>query len=534
MATQTVPFPAWRRPGRIPARLGLRLASVLIGAVFAAPTVVVIARAASQSSDAGALAGQLAGPLWRSFQLAVLVSATAAVLGTGLAWLVSRTDLPGRRLWRVVLVLPLVLPSFVGAAAFIAGLAPDGLLHLALDGAGITPPRRFRGLGAAWLVLSAFTYPYVLLPVSARLATMPQSLDDSARMLGHSAWSCFVRVTLPHIRSSVASGSLLVFLYSLSEFGAVQLLGFDTLTRVVYAARLVDRPTSFGAAALLAVSAALVVTAERRLRGLPAADDRASALNPGRPVRLGWGALPATALCALMAAAGLLVPLASLGLWAQRGLASGRVDLGQLAGPARTTAWVGVVAAVLAVVVVFPLAVASVRHPHPSSGLAAIGVAGGFAVPGLVIALSLAYLTLNTPLLDRFYQSTALLVVAYVLHFGLQALGSDEQGVRSVPGSVRESAALLERSWWRRSVRVDLPLMTPNLVAGGGLVLLSTVKELPATLLLSPIGFSTLATTIFNAYEDGFYAEVGAASLLLVGVSAALTWLLVLRRGLAG
>jgi len=517
-----------------PARLGLRVTSLLIGAVFAAPTAVILGRAVSQSTDVGALARQLAGPLWRSFQLAALVSATAAVVGTALAWLVTRTDLPGRRLWRVVLVLPLVLPSFVGAAAFIAGLAPDGLLHLALDSVGVTPPRRFRGLGAAWLVLSAFTYPYVLLPVSARMTTMPQSLDDSARLLGHSAWSAFARVTLPHIRGSVAAGTLLVFLYSLSEFGAVQLLGFDTLTRVVYAARLVDRPTSFGAAALLAVAAALVVAGERRLRGRAGTDDRASSVGSVRPVRLGWGAVPATAACALVATTGLAVPLASLGLWAQRGLASGRVDLGELVGPARTTAWVGVVAAVLAVIVVFPLAVASVRHPHPSAGLAAVGVAGGFAVPGLVIALSLAYLTLNIPVLDRFYQSTALLVVAYVIHFGLQALGSDEQGVRSVPRPVRESAALLERSWWRRFSRVDLPLMVPNLVAGGGLVLLSTVKELPATLLLSPIGFSTLATAIFNAYEDGFYAEVGVASLLLVGVSAALTWLLVLRRSLAG
>ena len=104
--------------------------------------------------------------------------------------------------------------------AFVAGLAPGGVLHLALEAVGLAPPRRFRGLGAAWLVLSAFTYPYVLLPVSARLSTVPQSLHDSARLLGHSAWSTFVRVTLPHIRASVAASTLLVFLYTLSELGA--------------------------------------------------------------------------------------------------------------------------------------------------------------------------------------------------------------------------------------------------------------------------------------------------------------------------
>ena len=517
----------------VPAHLGLRLACALVGALFAAPAAVVLARAASLGGDLVPLARQLGGPLWRSVQLAGLVSATAAVVGTLLAWVVTRTDLPGRRLWRVVLVLPLVLPSFVGAAALVAGLAPGGIVHLVLEAVGITPPRRFRGLGPAWLVLSAFTYPYVLLPVSARLSTVPQSLHDSARLLGHSAWSAFVRVTLPHIQASVAASTLLVFLYTLSELGAVQLVGFDTLTRVVYASRLVDRPTSFGAAALLAVLAAGAVFGERRLRGR-ARTDSGVALVPGRPVRLGWAAVPATAACALVAAVGLLVPLASLGLWAQRGLASGRVELGQLVGPARSTAAVGVAAALLAVLAVLPLALASVRRPHPSAGLATVGVASGFAVPGLVIALSLAYLTLNTPLLGRFYQSAALLVVAYVVHFGLQALGSNEQAVRSVPDPVRESATLLEASRWRRVTRIELPLMAPNLAAGGGLVLLSTVKELPATLLLAPIGFTTLATTIFNAYEDGFYAEVGAASLLLVAVSATLTWLLVLRRRLVG
>ncbi len=502
--------------------------------VFAAPVVLVLARAASLGGELGPLARQLGGPLWRSIQLAGLVSATAAGVGTLLAWLLTRTDLPGRRVWRVLLVLPLVLPSFVGAAAFVAGLAPGGVLHLALETVGITPPRRFRGLGAAWLVLSAFTYPYVLLPVSARLSTVPQSLHDSARLLGHPPWSVFVQVTLPHIRASVAASTLLVFLYTLSELGAVQLVGYDTLTRVVYAARLVDRPTSFGAAALLALLAAGVVGAERRLRGRAARQDDAIALVPGRPISLGWAAGPAAAACALVASIGLLVPLASLGSWAQRGIAAGRVDPGELIGPARSTALVGVAAAVLAVIVVLPVAAASVRHPHRDAGLAALGVAGGFAVPGLVIALSLAYLTLNAPWLGRLYQSAGLLVAAYVVHFGLQALGPDEQGLRSVPQAVRESSALLEPSRWRRLARIDLPLMAPNLLAGGGLVLLSTVKELPATLLLSPIGFSTLATTIFNAYEDGFYAEVGAASLLLVAVSATLTWLLVLRRRLAG
>ena len=159
-----------------------------------------------------------------------------------------------------------------------------------------------------------------------------------------------------------------------------------------------------------------------------------------------------------------------------------------------------------------------------------MSVVVGFAIPGIVIALSLAVLTLNTPLLNRFYQSSGLLVLAYVIHFGSQALAGTETAVRAVPDHVRESGKLLEPNALRRAWSIDWPLMRPGLLAAGGLVMLSTLKELPITLLLSPIGFSTLATEIWSSYEEGFYAATGLASLVLIAISATLTWVLVLRR----
>ena len=138
-------------------------------------------------------------------------------------------------LWRVLAPLPLVFPSFIGAAAFIAGLGPEGVLRDALEFVGYHPPRRFRGLGASSLVLTLFTYPLVYLPVAARLAGLPPQLEESSRLLGDRPGRTFGRVILPLARGAIAGGTLLVALYCLSEFGAVQLLGFDTLTRVVYA-----------------------------------------------------------------------------------------------------------------------------------------------------------------------------------------------------------------------------------------------------------------------------------------------------------
>ena len=505
-----------------------RLIGLAIGALFAGPAAFVVWRTIRLGGDLGDVLSEVPAPLWRTIQLSVLVSTSTAVLGTGLAWLTTRTDLPGRRLWRIALVLPLVLPSFVGAAAFIAGLAPGGVLYDALTAVGITPPSRFRGLGASWLVLTAFTYPYVYLPVAARLLRLRSSLEESGRMLGLSSTATFFKVTLPQLRTAVFGGALLVFLYTLSEFGAVQLLGYDTLTRVIFASRQTNRALSFAAASVVLVLALGVVALERSQRGVSRPDDRASMLTR-HPAHLRWGKVPALAACTLVLSVGLLVPVASLATWAQRGLADGRVGSGELVQPAMSTAFVAIAAAIAATVIVLPIALATTRRPHRSSDIAAVSVVVGFAIPGLVLALALAVLTLNTPALDRLYQTTALLILAYVIHFGSQALASSESAARAVPNSLRESSRLLEPNPVRRFLTVDFPLMRPGLVAGAGLVLLSTVKELPATLLLSPPDFTTLSTEIWSAYEEGFYAAAGLASLVLIGVSAVLTWVLVLR-----
>ena len=505
-----------------------RLIGLTIGALFAGPAAFVVWRTVRLGDDLGDVLSEVPAPLWRTIQLSVLVSASTAIVGTGLAWLTTRTNLPGRRLWRIALVLPLALPSFVGAAAFIAGLAPGGVLNDALTGVGITPPSRLRGLGASWLILSAFTYPYVYLPVAARLLRLRSSLDESGRMLGLSSTATFFKVTLPQLRTAIFGGALLAFLYTLSEFGAVQLLGYDTLTRVIFSSRLTNRALSFAAASVVLLLALCVVALERSQRGVSRPDDRTSVLTR-QPTRLRWGTIPALAACTLVLSVGLLVPVASLATWAQRGLTDGRIGFGELVQPAMNTALVAIAAAVAATVIVLPIALATTRRPHRSSNIAAISVVVGFAIPGLVLALALAVLTLNTPGLDRLYQTTALLILAYVIHFGSQALASSESAARSVPNSLRESSRLLEPNPARRFFSVDFPLMRPGLVAGAGLVLLSTVKELPATLLLSPPDFSTLSTEIWSAYEEGFYAAAGLASLVLIGVSSVLTWVLVLR-----
>jgi iron(III) transport system permease protein len=529
------PVPARRTTGRRGAVL--HLVGVVVAIAFAAPVLYVAWRALTLGGDRRDVLAESIAPAWRTVQLGVFVTTAAGLIGVALAWLLTRTDLPFAGLWRVLAPIPLVFPSFIGAAAFIAGLGPDGILREVLELVGYHPPRRFRGLGASVLVLTLFTYPLVYLPVAARLATLPPQLEESSRLLGDRPAQTFGRVTLPLVRGAIAGGTLMILLYCLSEFGAVQLLGFDTLTRVVYATRLADRAASFMAAAILVVMALAAILIERRLRG-PLDQRTGAAARRSRAVLLGRWKVPATAFVVIVLGLALVVPVVSLAQWAWRAVANAdeprpdafRHELGSLDSPAWTTAWLGVVASVIAIAVVVPVAVLAVRHRTRISAAVTTSITAGFAVPGLVIALSLTFWALRAPGLSTLYQTVPLLIVAYVVHFGAQALRSSELAVGSVPRALDESAVLLGASPVRRALTVHLPLMLPGLLAGCGLVMLSVLKELPATLLLAPIGYETLTTRVWGAFEDGFLAEVGFAALALLAASTLLTWLIILRR----
>jgi len=508
----------------------LRVGSAIIALGFAFPAVYVVWRTISLRADLVSLGSEVAAPLGRTLLLATLVALTGAIIATAFAFLLDRTDVPGERSLRLILTLPIVLPSFVGATAFLAALAPGGFVFELLAAVGFSPPRRFRGLGPAWFVLTTVTYPYVLLPVLARLRSLPTSLEESARTLGDSPLVAFSRVTLPQLRPAVLAGSLLAFLYSIGDFGAVQLLGYDTLTRVIFAAKLSQRSVAFAAAMVLLVMAWVASAGERKASRSGAVDLQART-HAGTPLLLGRRRWLAAAIAWSFVGAVLVLPIVSLVVWALRSLAQGDVDLGGLIGPLLNTTFVGLLTAILAVLVVLPLAVLTVRHRSRFGSVISIGVMAGFAVPGLVLALSLVFWALGSPVSSWLYQRLPLLVLAYVVHFGALALGAAEGAVRSVPDRLIEASRTLGTSVGERVRRIDLPLMRPGLASGAGLVLLSTVKELPATLLLAPTGFDTLATEVWSAIEDARFGEASTYALVLIAVSAVLTYVLVLRGG---
>lgn len=506
----------------------LRVGVAAVAALFLAPFLFLLAEALGMREELGRIltSDQVRRPLVNSLLLATAVAAAGMVVGSGLAIIVARTDLPGRRTWRLLLALPLVIPSFVGATALIAATGPGGLIPFL---------PRLEGFGGSFVVLTLFTYPYVMLPVLAALAATPTSTEEAARLLGRSGFATGVRVLLPQLVPAIAAGGLLVFLYVLSDFGAVALLRYDTLTRVIYSSRLLDPELSLTLGLLLAVLALGVSALMHRAR------------PPGRPCvsrgpvryryRLGRLRVIAFVVVGLPVLVGLVAPVVVFATWVFRGTATLGVgysgwgdDLGFLLGPLAGSTAAATSAAVASVVVTLPIAFAAARRRERFNKIAADIVTSVFALPGLVVALALVAWAVGAPgFLSGLYQTFPLLILGYVLHFGAQAVGSGQAAFGAVPQRFDEAAATLGAAQRRRFAAIDLPLVAPGLLAAGGLVLLSTLKELPLTLMLAPTGFKTLATAIWGAASDGFYAEVGIASLVLIALSGVLTWLLVLR-----
>ena len=193
------------------------------------------------------------------------------------------------------------------------------------------------------------------------------------------------------------------------------------------------------------------------------------------------------------------------------------------------TLWISVLVAILTVALMLPIAYLSARYSGKGTSYIQTIIASSFAIPGLLIALSTVFMTLEIPGLDILYLTFIPLIFAYIVHFGIQALRNTEAGILTLDAQLSETAQALGAKRLRRLVKIEIPMMMPTLLAAGGIVLLSVMKELPVTLLASPIGFQTLATRIWGLEEEAFFADTGLTALVLILLSTLLTWFLVLR-----
>ena len=500
--------------GRGPAPRWLWVPVVLVLAPGIVPLVGLVTRVFGATDDAIALAmsSRTVALLGNTVVLIVLVTISAAAVGVAAAWLTERTDLRGARVWRVLAALPLVIPSYVIGMTFVSAFGPTGLISSAT---GWSMPSLI-GLPGAWAALTVSTYPFVYLTVAAALRRLDPAHEDAARGLGAPANRVFRTIVLPQLRPALAAGSLLVALYTLSDFGAVSLARYDAFTRVIYAqyAGRLDRTPAAVLALILLLLALIIVAAERATRGRAAYHSKA----PQRPARVTTlrpaSRLGATTFLTLLALISLAVPIATLVSWVARSSQAITIPWGAMGGSLTASS----LAALVAMAAALPLGVLISRHASRPTAWAERVSYTTFALPHITVGLGMVFIA--SRYLGGLYQSLTLLVLVYASIFFAQALGPVRASLIQVSPSLDQASRSLGAGPWRTFRRITLPLARRGLVAGGLLVFLTAMKELPATLFLRPTGFDTLAVRIWSAADNLLYSRAAVAALLLLAVSA--------------
>jgi iron(III) transport system permease protein len=512
--------------------------AVGIASVLAVPIAVVLSSLARPR-------GEVWLHLWRT-QLVELVLNTVLLLagvgagtllvGTGLAWLIVHYRFPGRALFEWALILPLAVPAYVIGFAFLGLFDYAGPVQGTLR-SWLGQEIRLPEMRSSWgviLVMTLVFYPYVYL--LARVAFREQGVAgiETARTLGRSRLGAFLHVTLPLARPSLAAGVALAMMEALADFGTVATFGFRTLTEAVYRVwnGMFDRVAATQLASVLLLFALALILLERRSRGRARfAESRRRGPMPPPPRLRGLRAALAAAACLIVLGLAFALPVAQLAWWGAGALRAGQVAPDFIALLGRTCT-LATATALLACVLAVLLAYAGRLHATPPVRLAARFASMGYALPGAVIAVGVL-LPLSwvdhaiVPELERWLQrplgllltgSAAGLVLAYLVRFLAVSLQSVEAGLSKISPSLDDAARSLGVRSGGALRRVHVPLLRGSLLTAVVLVFVETMKEMPATLLLRPLGFNTLAVEIWERTSEAMWQEASVPALTLVAI----------------
>lgn len=490
-------------------------AGMVTAVIMAFPIFYVVIRSITAGADRWArlMDTRIPSLMWNTLTLAFCVTVLSGTIGISLAWLLHRYRLPGEKIWVWLLALPLLIPPYVGAMTYVIVLGPQGWLASLLDEA----PFGIYSFGGTLFVLTAFTYPYVLLIASASLKKMSTSYEEAARSLGMSPSAVFWKVYIPMLRPAMGAGGMLVFLYVLSDFGAVAMLRYTTFTSAIYYQMgSYDTLSATVLSTILIMMTVLIMWVETRSRKKQRYYQSAGSLrphekrDPGRKksLVLGW--------FSLVFFLAFLVPMVVLLYWSRQGIAAGALD-GRFWGYALNSFKVAGFTAFISMILGLPVVYLKSRNPSIFTSLMDRFSYSGYALPGVIVALGL--IVVFNRYIPVFYNTWYLIVLASMIRFLPQSMQSAESSLNQVAPRIDEAARSLGYSPLKVVYRVILPLIMPGVLAGGALVFVSTMKELPATLLLRPPGFDTIAVRIWVETSEAMYHMAAPAALIIVLIS---------------
>ena len=506
------------------ASIALQSSSLIIVTVVLLPLAYLFLRATG-TGDENALdyltRSRTIDIMLNSLWLVISVTISAGVIGIPFAWLTTRSDLPFRRVWLILGLLAMVIPSYLAAVSYLAAFGPVGYLQDILDTLfGIKRLPDIRGFFGAWLSITLFTYPYVVLPVRAALLKTDPALEEAAHSMGLNRWQVFWRVTFPQLRPAMASGMLLAGMYALSDFGAVAIMRYNAFTRAIF---LQINGFHMDRAALLAlvlvVFTLLLFSVEWRVnQGQHNYRVGTGARRELKPVQLGVWTYPALVFCGLLVLIGVILPVSVMAVWffSNAGIESPiPIVMSELI---THTAGVSIVSAIVVAIAAMPLALLVIRH-NTVVNRWLVGLAyTGNILPGIVIALALVFFASNyaTPI----YQTLPLLILGYATRFLPFSVSATRSALTQINPRLEEAARSLGKNSWQVLIQVIVPLARTGILAGAALVFLSVMKELPTTLILRPIGYETFSTRIWQFYSEAFLPLIGLPGIVLMLISA--------------
>jgi iron(III) transport system permease protein len=495
------------------------LAAVIVACLCVPPLVVLAVQGFEGRGAQTVTPARLVELLGNTLLLAALVVVASLVIGTATAIVTQRSAIPGRRVWSTLIAVPLVLPAYVFAVAMTGMLGGAGTLKQWLSPFGVDRLPAASGLWAAAACLTIVGIPIVHTLVATALVRLDPALEESARLLGDPPARVFVRVVLPHLRGTLALGACVIALYAISDFGAVSMLRYDTLTRAIYAQfrGRVDLAPAFALCSILVLVAAVFIVGQVILRGREAAS-----APHRRPPAATRGSVPstiaATAFVGIVVGLSTVLPVATLATWALRGLAAG-AQPGPVLVEASNALLYALLASVVTTLLALPIALAARRRTR--FGRVVEGVPWvTHALPHLAVGLAILVLSLAGP--AALYQSTTTLVLAYAVLFLPLSVGALSTALRDIDERLLDASRTLGRSDAATLARVVLPLVRPAALTGAVLVFFAAFHELPVTLLLRPTGAETLAVRLWGAMVEGQYTTASIAALLMVAISVPL------------
>ena len=505
----------------------LTAANLLILITFMSPVFYMFWRFANFSSSITTFlqSWNVTSLLANTLLLFLAVVISSLILGLSISIILIRYKLPGSKFLYTFLVIPLVIPSYIGALTYISAFSPKGLFVKIFSQFGVNEISGIDGFLGSWIVLTLFTYPYVLLICSNALGNLDSTVEEAARSLGVSRIQMYTKVVIPRLRQPIIYSSLLVGLYVISDFGAVSLMKYSTITKAIYSYyefNINGDPVIFYSTLLILV--ALIISFIQR--GSNISRSAKVSGTPKKPIQKEISfkyKLLFLLFLSLVVITSLFIPISVLAYWLIRGINSGN-NLSATFNGVIGSLSAATVTSLSAIIISTPIVVMVSQYKSRFGNIFEKLILSLYGLPHIAVGISILFISLK--IFPRFYQSFTMLIISYLIVFLPQAVGGGQAAMEQVKSSYIDASLGMGMNKFMTFTKITLPLIYKGLVAGGALVFLSTMKELPQTLLLRPTGLNTMAVDVWSYASEGLFTNAAFSAFILLAISAFPTYIL--------